>query len=127
MYVNFKKAQTIMGTFPKEVAKPDRRDYDHLSALYLSKKKQVADYDFTGVLAKQLELVVGHVSTCYTIWTQIRSDMVSKSHSIRDLYALDMKGESLPGRNQSPTKRGVARPENVAKAANMRDLTAIWH
>lgn len=133
MNANIGKAQDVMRTFPKEVETPDREDFDDLAALYKAKEKQVAAYDTaTATLEEQLQLVARHVSTCYDIWVQVRSGMTWKTHAIHDLYVLVMEGQTLPSgsrttANQSPTKGRVVQPDNLAKAANMRDLAKLWH
>jgi len=133
MNANIDKARDIMGTFPKEVENPDRQDFDDLAALYKAKEKQVAMYDNAiGAMKEQLQLVARHVSTCYDIWVQVRSGMTWKTHAIQDLYALVVEGQTLPGgcrttANQSPTKGRVVQSDNLAKAANMRDLAKLWH
>jgi hypothetical protein len=133
MNANIMKAQQVMRTFPKEVETPDRQDFDDLAALYKAKEKQVAIYDnATAALKEQLQLVARHVSTCYDIWVQVRSGMTWKTHTIQDLYALVVEGQTLPSgsrtnANQSPTKGRVVQSDNLAKAANMRDLAKLWH
>lgn len=130
-YANSKKAKGIMRTFPKEVADPIREDHDHLAALYIAKRKQVLGYgDGTSIFRDQLEILTSHVTACFDIWAQVKVDMMSKRHSIKELYCLRMEGRDLPGgsrANQSPVKRGTARPETLAKAANMRELARVWH
>jgi hypothetical protein len=58
--------------------------------------------------------------------------MTWKTHAIQDLYALVVEGQTLPSGsrmngNQSPTKGRVVQSDNLAKAANMRDLAKVWH
>jgi len=133
MDANDKKAEGVMGTFLKEVATPDRQDFDDLAALYRAKEKQIAIYDTAaGPLNYQLQLVARHVSTCYEIWVSVRRGTTWKAYSIRDLYATVMEGGDLPKgswsfSNQSPKKGRVVQPDTLAKAANMRDLAKLWH
>jgi hypothetical protein len=133
MNANIMKAQHVMRTFPKEAETPDRQDFDDLAALYKAKEKQVAIYDTaTGALEAQLQLVARHVSTCYDIWVLVRSGMTWKTQSIQDLYVMGMEGRPITGgsrtnANQSPTKGRVVQSDNLAKAANMRDLARLWH
>jgi hypothetical protein len=133
MNANIEKARDIMSTFPKEVETPDRQDFDDLAALYKAKEKQIANYDTaTGALEEQLRLVARHVSTCYDIWVLVRSGMTWKTQSIQDLYVMGMEGQPIAGgsrtnANQSPTKGRVVQSDNLAKAANMRDLAVLWH
>jgi len=133
MNANIDKARDIMGTFPKEVEIPDRQDFDDLAALWKAKEKQITIYDTaTGALEKQLQLVTRHVSTCHDIWVQVRSGMTWKTHAIQDLYVMGMEGQPIAGgsrtnANQSPMKGRVVQSDNLAKAANMRDLAKLWH
>jgi hypothetical protein len=135
MYANKKKTGVIMRFFPDMYhIEPNRVDFDHVSALYKEKKKQIARYDNTmSTHQRQLDLLTAHVAACYDVWDQARVDMISRKHSIVELYCLRMEGEELPGgsrslsNDRSPVKRGSARPEKSAKAAKMRELAKIWH
>jgi hypothetical protein len=133
MSANAKKAAAIMRFFPKEI-NSNRDDFDHISALYKGKEKQIAGYDNDlCTWQRQLDLLTAHVAACFDIWDQVRVDMVWREHPIMDLYCLRMEGTELPGgsrlvsNNRSPVKRGAARPGNLAKASNMRELARIWH
>ena len=135
MYANIEKAKIIMGNFPKEVPKEDqnRADYDDLAALYKAKTQQVTLYGkYAPVFQEQLDHLTAHVASCVKIWDKVRVDMVSKNHTIKELYCLGMQGHELPGgsrtvNNQSPVKRRAARPGNSARMANMRELVKLWH
>jgi cytochrome P450 len=66
------------------------------------------------------------------VWKIIRNPTSQIKVSIEELYLLKIEGHEVhvdrkSAVNQSPRKRGVARPENAAKEAAKTALAKLWH